>query len=64
MDDKVRHTYTVTVDVPARSGDGWHKYPDYSADEIGRLMRRTFHDTGTVSLGATTVTHVSTEPTP
>ena len=36
----VRHRYTVDVLVPAVSGDGWSKYPDYSADEVGRLLRR------------------------
>lgn len=55
----VRHTYTVTIDVPARSGDGWNRYPDYSADEIGRLLRRAIH---AHTEHAHTVTPVSTEP--
>jgi hypothetical protein len=39
----VTHRYTVWLDVPAVSGDGWSRYPDYSADEIGRLLRRAIH---------------------
>ena len=39
----VTHRYTVWVDVPAVSGDGWSKYPDYSAEEIARLLRRAIH---------------------
>ncbi len=35
----VRHRFNVWIDVPAESGDGWHKYPDYSAAEIGRELR-------------------------
>lgn len=42
----VRHRFNVWVDVPAVSGDGWAKYPDYSAEDIGRQMRRVFHDNG------------------
>lgn len=60
MAAKVRHTYTVTLDVPARSGDGWSPYPDYSADEIGRALRRALRDVlGTIPRSA--VTFVSTE---
>ena len=40
----IRHRYNVWVDVPAQSVDGWSKYPDYSADEIGRMVRRALHD--------------------
>jgi len=57
MSKRVRHTYTVTVDVPAVSGDGWGKYPDYSAEEIGRLLRRAIHAN---TEHAHTVTHMGT----
>lgn len=65
----VRHTYTVTLDVPARSGDGWSKYPDHSADEYGRMLRRAL-PAWTWSLPysgesfdiVSTVNHVTTEP--
>lgn len=40
----VRHRFNVWVDVPAKSGDGWSKYPDYSAEEVGRMLRRALHD--------------------
>lgn len=42
----VRHRFTVWIDVPAVSGDGWSQYPDYSAEEVARQMRRLFHDNG------------------
>ena len=42
----VRHRFTVWIDVPAVSGDGWSKYPDYSAAEVARQIRRLFHDNG------------------
>ncbi len=38
-----RHRFNVWVDVPAKSGDGWNQYPDYSAAEIGRMLRRSLH---------------------
>jgi hypothetical protein len=38
-----RHRYNVWIDVPTKSGDGWNKYPDYSAEEIGRALRRALH---------------------
>lgn len=41
---KVVHRFNVWVEVPAVSGDGWNKYPDYSAAEVGRLLRRALHD--------------------
>jgi hypothetical protein len=44
MADMVRHRFNVWVEVPAKSGDGWNHYPDYSADEIGRALRRALHD--------------------
>jgi len=40
----VRHHFTVTVTVPAKSGDGWSRFPDYSADEVGRMLRRALYD--------------------
>ncbi len=43
MSKTVRHRFTVLVEVPAVSGDGWSKYPDYSADEVGRAIRRALH---------------------
>lgn len=39
----VHHHYTITVDVPAKSGDGWSPYPDYSADNVGLIIRRALH---------------------
>jgi hypothetical protein len=36
----VTHRFNVWITVPAVSGDGWGKYPDYSADELGRWIRR------------------------
>jgi hypothetical protein len=53
----VRHRFNVWVDVPSKSGDGWSKYPDYSSDEVGRQIRRSFHVNGidaVVELGETT----------
>jgi hypothetical protein len=41
---KVSHRFSVWVEVPAQSGDGWSKYPDYSQEEIGRALRRALHD--------------------
>jgi len=41
---KVRHRYSVWIDVPAVSGDGWNRYPDYSQEEVGRALRRALHD--------------------
>ncbi len=38
--DLVKHVYTVEIIVPAVSGDGWSKYPDYSAEETARAIRR------------------------
>jgi len=42
----VKHVYRVSVEVPAVSGDGWNKYPDYSQEEIGRLIRRALFNYG------------------
>ena len=42
-DALVRHRFQVWIDVPAVSGDGWSKYPDYSAAELGRAIRRALH---------------------
>ncbi len=42
----VRQRFTVWVDLPAVSGDGWSKYPDYSAEETARVIRRALHDAG------------------
>lgn len=39
----VIHRYNVWVTVPAKSGDGWSKYPDFSQEEIGRAIRRALH---------------------
>ena len=39
----VRHRFNVWIDVPEKSGDGWSRYPDYSAEEIGRALRRALH---------------------
>jgi hypothetical protein len=44
MSDTITHRYLVSVIVPAQSGDGWSKYPDYSAEEIGRALRRALHE--------------------
>jgi hypothetical protein len=43
-DKKVRHRYSVWIDVPAVSGDGWNRYPDYSQEEVGMMLRRALHD--------------------
>jgi hypothetical protein len=43
MSDIQRHRFHVWVDVPVKSGDGWSQYPDYSAEEIGRALRRALH---------------------
>jgi hypothetical protein len=40
----IRHRFNIWVDVPAVYGDGWSKYPDYSAGEVGRMLRRALHD--------------------
>jgi hypothetical protein len=40
----VTHRFNVWIDVPAVSGDGWSKYPDYSGEEIARAIRRALHD--------------------
>ena len=43
----VTHRFNVWITVPAVSGDGWSKYPDYSADEMGRMIRRAiYHESG------------------
>ena len=42
----VRHRFNVWVDLPAISGDGWNRYPDYSAEETGRAIRRALHASG------------------
>lgn len=42
----VRHRFTVWIDVPAVSGDGWNEKPDYSSAEVGREVRRALHDAG------------------
>ncbi len=36
----VTHRFNVWITAPAVSGDGWSQYPDYSAAETGRLLRR------------------------
>ena len=54
----VRHRFSVWVDVPAKSGDGWSKFPDYSAEEIGRAIRRALHANGLDAV----VEHADTEP--
>ncbi len=40
---KQRHRFSVWVEVPAKSGDGWSQYPDYSPEEVGRMLRRALH---------------------
>ena len=42
----VRQRFTVWVDLPAVSGDGWSTYPDYSAEETARRLRRILHSAG------------------
>ena len=42
----VTHRFNVWITVPAVSGDGWSKYPDYSAAEIGRMLRRAVANAG------------------
>ncbi len=56
----VRHRFNVWIDVPAVSGDGWSKYPDYSAKETGRRLRRALHAAGVEA----TVEHGETEVMP
>ncbi len=53
-----RHLFHVWVDVPEKSGDGWNRYPDYSAEEMARAVRRALHDQ--LEFPAT-VEHSSTE---
>ena len=54
-----RHRFMVEVTVPAKSGDGWSQYPDYSAEEIGRALRRALHDR--LEFDATTEFYSTTE---
>ncbi len=58
--DLVKHIYTLEVIVPAVSGDGWSKYPDYSAEEIGCATRRALHNAIEGAL-VTAVTFAQTE---
>jgi hypothetical protein len=56
----VRHRFNVWIDVPAVSGDGWNKYPDYSAEEIGRAIRRALYMD--IDLAKAVVEHGETAP--
>lgn len=58
----VTHHYAVSVLVPAVSGDGWNRYPDYSADETARALRRATQYA--VENGLVTVEHVKTVNAP
>ena len=58
--DLVKHIYLLEIIVPAVSGDGWSKYPDYSAEEIGRATRRALHNSIEGAI-VTAVTFTSTE---
>ncbi len=51
-DPLITHRFIVSVDVPAKSGDGWNQYPDYSSEEVGRMLRRALHDRLELELGA------------
>lgn len=42
----VRHRFSVWIDVPAASGDGWNRYPDYSAEEVARASPRAARSPG------------------
>jgi len=57
----VRHRFTVWVGAPATSGDGWSPYPDYSADDVTRMLRRVLFDRMALD---TRVEYVSTEAVP
>jgi len=57
----VKQHFNVTVSVPAVSGDGWSKYPDYSLEETARVLRRALHDSLPVNT-TTTVEAVYVEP--
>ncbi len=56
----VRHRFTVWIDVPAVSGDGWSQYPDYSAEETGRRLRRALADYGGLDIAEAVVEHADT----
>ena len=60
----VTHRFNVWITVPAVSGDGWSKYPDYSAAEMGRLLRRIIHTGDCADPSSWAVEHAETTDDP
>jgi hypothetical protein len=44
MAKTVTHLFNVWVTVPAVSGDGWSKYPEYDHQAVARSLRRVLHN--------------------